>query len=39
MDKVLTCFGRRRGCSAAVHLNRPTTPPDLSTPAIRPIVP
>ena len=39
MEKIGMQFRRRRGCSAAVHLNRLTTPPDLHTPAVRPTVP
>ncbi len=38
MDNILIRLCRRRGCSAAVHLRRPTTPPDLHTPAVRPTV-
>ena len=39
MDMVVRKIDHRRGRSAAVHLNRPTTPPDLNTPAVRPTVP
>ena len=38
MDKMLILLCRRRGFSAAVHLQRTTTPPGLHTPAVRPTV-